>query len=1094
MASKTSPRQLALSSSSTPPPSAGHSSQSSSTATPRAATSASAPVSPADLPSSSSARVIGRSVSTSAVGKPYPQPPRAAQLTQYTQYPNDTPASPASLSSNASSPFARPNAPFAGRRYVSSSSSSVGPRTGSRQTNDYHSSPSAYENAKSRYGATGGSSSSAHARGYKSSGSVSDGSMFIPTVPSDMGGKATGICMKRLMSKPARPSTPTSVSILSDPEVVDPPRRMIVSSPEPPSDSHRSLGRHRGAEWEKMLEGDLGREKERKGKGADEDVVHLRSQSSSFSLSSPSESPLAASGHRSNSSPVHTRPQIHLFTSTSGSGRVRRTSNVSPIALRGEVDINSPPSASYSPNTLSPSTVPTPSSRGSSANPYNSSPQNSYSPSSGRHLNKPAAISRRDDSPPPVGLTPAEIVAHTYKQQERRRAELARGAAMELEDQAKAKVLERAAQRGRASASDGAKQSRSAQDVKIVDAGDRAMHEDTGDVPMTPYYTVFGNPSGRVVNIGSERDSAFGLFESELEKRFKHTPPAVLAEISLSSSRASIGGASEKDKRDSGVTVKRKLSRKMSAKLRKDPPKMSAKDDSFAGGSLSHVETERKRRPSLNIHLGRRYVAVDAEMAQVLPSARNGTGTPVSSKGSSSHDGHVHIIRTPEPRPNKKDKAWGTAPPSKDEVSPGGNHSPGSGKLWRLVKKISSNALKDKFHKGANEDPPPVPSIPAEVLAPLPTRLTFEKEEPPARNLHKGEKHGELHFTPTRKPVPSQSRPTRPSTAPALDSKPFGQSTPASRNRPSTTTRSSSPLSSDISSSKYFNQVGSSRSSTSSYGEAVPQSKAQSLQTTHRKVDLGEHILSPEKLQMFEEFDFDVAAEYQKVQVASPQDSNDSHDFADEIRGRTRSSDDYLLSLPCPPPRRSPVNGYSLKRDASTDSSTDSSLMPTFNTENAVNTFGFRRNQQSLPDSNSSGPPPVANSSEPPPRPPRSARRTPAATTVFRHSSPPPPLSNEDSGEERTGRASIGALSQASTARPTHDVLDSRSEVPAPEADGTATFRDMKKGARTVLTERQKLDMWDDLLSKSEKAGGTLHVGTGGLLSDRIRDSQYSEC
>jgi len=533
---------------------------------------------------------------------------------------------------------------------------------------------------------------------------------------------------------------------------------------------------------------------------------------------------------------------------------------------------------------------------------------------------------------------------------------------------------------------------------------------------------------------------------------------------------------------------------------------MSAKDDAFAAvDSLKQLEAERKRRPSLNVNLGRRsttepdrqqcsslklsldsYVAVDSE---ALPSARN--GTPVSSKGSSSHDGHVHIIRTPEPRIGKtKDK--GSATHSKDEVSPGGNHSPGSGKLWRLVKKISSNALKDKFHKGVSEEPPPpVPSIPTEVLAPLPTRLTFEKEGLSLDGVQRSEKRNDLHFKPTRKPPPSQSRPSRPSTAPALESKPFGQAAPTSRNRPSTTTRSSSPLSSDISSSKYFNQVDSNRSSTSSYGEP------QSIKHAHPKFDLGQHILSPEKLQMFQEFDFDVGTyDKDKTQVASPQEikSGGEQIVGDEFRGRTRSSDDYLLSLPCPPPRRSPINSInSSKRDASTDSSTDSSLMPSFSTDNAVNTFGFRRNQQSLPDTVSPGSNPVTTSPDPPPRPPRSSRRTPPAATVFRHSSPPP--SSEDSGEERVGRASIGALSQASTARPTPEVLDARSDLnPLSPLDGTATFYDINKAARTVLTEKQKQDRWNDLLFKSEKAGGTLHVGVGGLLSDRIRDSQYSDC
>lgn len=50
-----------------------------------------------------------------------------------------------------------------------------------------------------------------------------------------------------------------------------------------------------------------------------------------------------------------------------------------------------------------------------------------------------------------------------------------------------------------------------------------------------------------------------------------------------------------------------------------------------------------------------------------------------------------------------------------------------------------------------------------------------------------------------------------------------------------------------------------------------------------------------------------------------------------------------------------------------------------------------------------------------------------------------------------------------------------------PDADG---------GARP-LTEKEKIDKWDELLDRSERAGGTLHVGLGGLLSDQMRESVY---
>lgn len=47
------------------------------------------------------------------------------------------------------------------------------------------------------------------------------------------------------------------------------------------------------------------------------------------------------------------------------------------------------------------------------------------------------------------------------------------------------------------------------------------------------------------------------------------------------------------------------------------------------------------------------------------------------------------------------------------------------------------------------------------------------------------------------------------------------------------------------------------------------------------------------------------------------------------------------------------------------------------------------------------------------------------------------------------------------------------------------------EGGMRALTEKEKMDKWDELLDRSERAGGTLHVGLGGLLSDSMRDSVY---
>jgi len=53
------------------------------------------------------------------------------------------------------------------------------------------------------------------------------------------------------------------------------------------------------------------------------------------------------------------------------------------------------------------------------------------------------------------------------------------------------------------------------------------------------------------------------------------------------------------------------------------------------------------------------------------------------------------------------------------------------------------------------------------------------------------------------------------------------------------------------------------------------------------------------------------------------------------------------------------------------------------------------------------------------------------------------------------------------------------------------TFREMGSTRREAWTSQEKEDKWADLLKRSARAGGTLHLGAGGaqLASDNIRFS-----
>ncbi|KAF8433283.1 hypothetical protein L210DRAFT_924639 [Boletus edulis BED1] len=55
-------------------------------------------------------------------------------------------------------------------------------------------------------------------------------------------------------------------------------------------------------------------------------------------------------------------------------------------------------------------------------------------------------------------------------------------------------------------------------------------------------------------------------------------------------------------------------------------------------------------------------------------------------------------------------------------------------------------------------------------------------------------------------------------------------------------------------------------------------------------------------------------------------------------------------------------------------------------------------------------------------------------------------------------------------------------------------FRKLDAPRRPPLSEREKTDIWNDLLARSDKAGGTLHInGAAELMSDSMRLSTYSE-
>ncbi|KAL5492415.1 hypothetical protein ACEPAI_3862 [Sanghuangporus weigelae] len=1100
-------------------------------------------------------------------------------------------------------------------------------------------------------------------------------------------------------------------------------RRPATSDPEQPPMQQRSLGslgRARGLEWGHVLERERERERER-GK------AHVR-ESSSYSLSSPSEGAPGAAGSypyglaQERRASKHARPVIQLTTSAvrrlsalgardsgSGSAGYERDRSHSPGT---PMTFGPAPSPNPSPLTAS-------SSRGASVS--NIAGAGAPVSSSGRRTSSgqpspiglgSSVLARRAESPrPPVGLTPAEIVAHQYKEQERRRAELEREAARETEvpqkihtasanandanyeleyersqrtvrvkqqekekekekekDKEKDRLFRRASALGLPSPTSPTSRSSATKS----EGKDGSQRRGAGEPLTTPYYTVFGEPTGRVVAIGSARDSAFGLFDRAGENRAKATEKAVVAELSgvttavsvttttnttttaatssssataVGISDAGVGGrvssSGERPPARSG-TLRRKLSRKMSAgKFKADgnftrgggSGRESGKESSdgkendklefgellatgfgLGGGSSSSdwVGAEEwysgttfgseslgllRARPSLTLNMNTTSSS-SSSTAAALPSATGRrSATLPREKGSGpqvkmSIDSYVAV--------QSIESASGRTLPSAANGVPSGfigkarvkdekdrEKEKDKGKLWGLVKRISSNTLKDKYKRTSTDLVPPVPTLP--------------RDAPSSSSQHTspitlGDERSKLDEYAIQLGTPPSSRPPsrRPSTAPALN---LGESpkegrfatlrkkpsmslahpmqmqmqqqqqqqttllgtSPTHNTRPSVTTRSSSPMSSDL----VFSYKQSDGSSVTSYGCDFTSTNSK-LARGHPV--LGEHILPPETLSMFD----DLNLKFDLKKEDETRSKLESRNYADPYDCLFYTEEPMChQALPVPPRRPPPAKAA--ETDSLDELRSESPTIPSFSADNAINAFANRKRPDAAgagadagagaagegaaagvaasaftgtefgtsagrPSPPSSGSPASSvrgGATDPPPRPPRSALRVPpGSSNSIHYGHPPSPSLARAVCEDRVGRTSIGSHSQASTARPAPsitsantnahvlrfasspcstpspppppDLLDShQSPVSASDsASSTMTFRDISTTAaaaatsssnsKQTLTEQEKMDKWNDLLDRSERAGGTLHVGvSGALLSDQLRESAY---
>jgi hypothetical protein len=523
--------------------------------------------------------------------------------------------------------------------------------------------------------------------------------------------------------------------------------------------------------------------------------------------------------------------------------------------------------------------------------------------------------------------------------------------------------------------------------------------EDKPDSPL-PYYTVFGSP--------------VAISPDDAARTTVCTSPVSPARTATTSSRHSLV------RKVSGRFSRHKLTPTLTAGVSELSVIPSVKSRSSSSQASGEPRKSLQERRSTSLPVGRRKslrVSLDGHM-----DGANELGESKRSVG----------------RKDSSDTSTG-------------------GRLWKLVKRISSNKLSDKYHarSGGNSDgagtssrgttpasPPPVPAIPkdlvqAQTCSPPRGDDSLTPRGPLPRLSHSAQSS----------PALAEPRGRRPSTA-------TGVSGPShASGRRSMTTRSSSPSS--------FFRPPSPRSSASSLGDDVPPVPSS-----------AKHALSPRSRRR------DLVAADDPVSFAS-----------------------------------SPISDGS-PRAPSPD-------IPVFATHGSVNNFVERKRLMSTPalfdaahwsiglglrhgDGGSNGG--FGSESPPPPRPARSPRRPStmgsgmvqdaAPLSPWSAQSPAPITPTPNPGWRKSRHETYVRRGSADELRgPGSESGHSMATVTAarPVAPSRlATFREMDARPTTARTQQEKDRMWDDLLERSALAGGTLHLGGAGLMSDSLRFSTVS--
>lgn len=655
------------------------------------------------------------------------------------------------------------------------------------------------------------------------------------------------------------------------------------------------------------------------------------------------------------------------------------------------------------------------------------------------------------------GLTPAGAVAMAYKQQqleERRRQQ---------EEQEKLKK-EKGVSTPLSSSSGSSTDHATPKVSSIPEASTSRLPDhivsSPPSSPSTPYYTVFGSTSGKVVAVGGPEDS---WSEYSLGTQLANGLGSGIGQRTAS---VSVG------KPRTSKSLSRSLSRKLSGRWRKGS--MGVPDDDMEWEKIELPSVDREReleselergRPNLQERRGHRGPVLDGPKTEEITKFLRVT---VDTHARPVDEPTTPVSKTPRTSTSIAadstfDPAFNAVPGSQETKS-----EPGSGggkKLWKLIKRISTGGLRDKFTDSPlgspSGSPPPVPALPKDYVAMNygPKSVDGHGNAPPAGALSR--------FMQSRTSI-SGGRPSQSSKGPAIHP-PHPVSAISSHSprghRRSIATRSSSPGSSDVASSKFFQRTQSQRSSSSSYGDELPPPVPDTV--------VGQHIIPPGELykltnSIHAEGD-DSRLRHRKSlgKIAQP-----------SVHRSTSSPESWIPSAeePLPTP---PRTAWKPPQDSIRASPT----IPEFSTSAPINAFVGRRPSASAESTPSDV---GADLKTTPSRPSRSLHRTSPSTSrisspirklpsVPRFSSPPP-VPDTPTNPNRA------STSSHATARP-------RSYANSFASPPTAQFRD-RATIKPAWTEQEKTDMWNDLLERSARAGGTLHLrGDDGLASDQLRFS-----